>query len=191
MGPRGDVAGALAAVLDGAPYGSGSAEVEEAKVCLCLCLVFLLKPYLPHKLFTDLTVTVTVTVPCLRPRPRSPTKQTVNLQTLLSILGSTKSTDIPAIVRALPADAQDTLMKYLYKGMGVSGWGDVSGSVLLGWHEKVRFNFYFYCDCNWVVSCVAPLYLLQFRLTDVYYEIFLCAVDGGCGYGVYRAGDDG
>lgn len=92
------------------------------------------------------------------------TLQTVNLQTLLSILGSTKSTDIPAIVRALPADAQDTLMKYLYKGMGVSGWGDVSGSVLLGWHEKVRFNFYFYCDCNWVVSCVAPLYLLQFRL---------------------------
>ena len=29
-------------------------------------------------------------------------------------------------------------MKYLYKGMGLPGWGDVSGSVLLGWHEKVR-----------------------------------------------------
>ena len=29
-------------------------------------------------------------------------------------------------------------MKYLYKGMGMPGWGDVSGSVLLGWHEKVR-----------------------------------------------------
>ena len=28
-------------------------------------------------------------------------------------------------------------MKYLYKGMGLPGWGDVSGSVLLGWHEKV------------------------------------------------------
>ena len=28
-------------------------------------------------------------------------------------------------------------MKYLYKGMGMPGWGDVSGSVLLGWHEKV------------------------------------------------------
>ena len=29
-------------------------------------------------------------------------------------------------------------MKYLYKGMGLPGWGDISGSVLLGWHEKVR-----------------------------------------------------
>lgn len=29
-------------------------------------------------------------------------------------------------------------MKYVYKGMGMPGWGDVSGSVLLGWHEKVR-----------------------------------------------------
>ena len=29
-------------------------------------------------------------------------------------------------------------MKYLYKGMALPGWGDVSGSVLLGWHEKVR-----------------------------------------------------
>jgi actin related protein 2/3 complex subunit 5 len=28
-------------------------------------------------------------------------------------------------------------MKYIYKGMGLPGWGDVSGSVLLGWHEKV------------------------------------------------------
>lgn len=28
-------------------------------------------------------------------------------------------------------------MKYLYKGMALPGWGDVSGSVLLGWHEKV------------------------------------------------------
>ena len=29
-------------------------------------------------------------------------------------------------------------MKYLYKGMAMPGWGDISGSVLLGWHEKVR-----------------------------------------------------
>jgi actin related protein 2/3 complex, subunit 5 len=28
-------------------------------------------------------------------------------------------------------------MKYLYKGMAMPGWGDVSGSVLLVWHEKV------------------------------------------------------
>jgi actin related protein 2/3 complex subunit 5 len=30
-------------------------------------------------------------------------------------------------------------MKYLYKGMGMPGWGDLSGSVLLGWHEKVLY----------------------------------------------------
>ena len=28
-------------------------------------------------------------------------------------------------------------MKYIYKGMAMPGWGDVSGSVLLTWHEKV------------------------------------------------------
>ena len=64
--------------------------------------------------------------------------QNLNLQTLVSILNSTKAADIPGIVKALSTDAQDTLMKYLYKGMALPGWGDVSGSVLLGWHEKVR-----------------------------------------------------
>lgn len=42
------------------------------------------------------------------------------------------------MLKSLSPDAQDTLMKYLYKGMAMPGWGDVSGSVLLGWHEKVR-----------------------------------------------------
>ncbi|EPS96076.1 arp2/3 complex [Fomitopsis schrenkii] len=87
---RGDTAGALAAVLDGAPYGP---NVEEAK--------------------------------------------NLNLQTVVSILNSTKATEILNIVRVLSPDAQDTLMKYLYKGMALPGWGDVSGSVLLGWHEKL------------------------------------------------------
>lgn len=41
-------------------------------------------------------------------------------------------------MQSLSQETQDTLMKYLYKGMGLPGWGDVSGSVLLGWHEKVR-----------------------------------------------------
>ena len=39
-------------------------------------------------------------------------------------------------------------MKYLYKGMGLPGWGDISGSVLLGWHEKVSISF---------VECVEKL----------------------------------
>lgn len=63
----------------------------------------------------------------------------MTLQTLVSILNSTKSTEVPTVIKALSSDAQDTLMKYLYKGMAMPGWGDVSGSVLLGWHEKVRY----------------------------------------------------
>ena len=73
--------------------------------------------------------------------------QNLTLQSLLLILNSTKATDIPGIVRALSPDAQDTLMKYLYKGMAVPGQGEVSGSVLLAWHEKV---------CAWTFI---PLYL--------------------------------
>lgn len=61
----------------------------------------------------------------------------MTLQTVVSILNSTKSSEISNVVKALSQDTQDTLMKYLYKGMGMPGWGDVSGSVLLGWHEKV------------------------------------------------------
>ena len=66
--------------------------------------------------------------------------QNLNLQALVTILNSTKATEIPGVIRALSQDAQDTLMKYLYKGMALPGWGDVSGSVLLGWHEKVRIS---------------------------------------------------
>ncbi|KAF8844574.1 ARP2/3 complex 16 kDa subunit (p16-Arc) [Paxillus ammoniavirescens] len=59
------------------------------------------------------------------------------LQTVVSVLNSTKATDIPNVLRSLAQNEQDTLMKYIYKGMGMPGWGDVSGSVLLGWHEKL------------------------------------------------------
>ncbi|KAH9990862.1 arp2/3 complex subunit [Russula vinacea] len=61
----------------------------------------------------------------------------LTLQTVVTVLNSTKATDIPNVVRSLPPEAQDNLMKYLYKGMSLPGWGDVSGSVLLGWHEKL------------------------------------------------------
>ncbi|TEB33692.1 actin-related protein ARPC5 [Coprinellus micaceus] len=87
---RSDIPGALAIVLENAPYGP---NVDDAK--------------------------------------------DVTLQTLLSILNSTKSTEITPAIKALTPDAQDTLMKYLYKGMALPGWGDISGSVLLGWHEKL------------------------------------------------------
>ncbi|KAF9028419.1 actin-related protein ARPC5 [Hymenopellis radicata] len=60
----------------------------------------------------------------------------ITLQVLLTIMNSTKSTDIPNVLKALSPEEQDTLMKYLYKGMATSG-NDVSGSVLLDWHEKL------------------------------------------------------
>ncbi|WWD17248.1 hypothetical protein CI109_101686 [Kwoniella shandongensis] len=57
---------------------------------------------------------------------------------LLLILNSTRSTEIPAIVKELSPEQQDHLMAYLYKGMAALGQGtDVSGSVLLTWHEKL------------------------------------------------------
>ncbi|KAI5896604.1 actin-related protein 2/3 complex subunit 5 [Schizophyllum commune] len=61
----------------------------------------------------------------------------ITLNTILSILNATRSNEISGVVRALPQDAQDTLMKYLYKGMSTAGMGDTSGNVLLGWHEKL------------------------------------------------------
>ncbi|KAF4586141.1 hypothetical protein EYR38_010415 [Pleurotus pulmonarius] len=61
----------------------------------------------------------------------------LTLQTILTILNSTKSTEVSAVIKALSQDSQDALMKYLYKGMAMPGWGDISGSVLLGWHEKL------------------------------------------------------
>lgn len=61
----------------------------------------------------------------------------ITLQSLLSILNSTKSGDIPTIVKTLDPDLQDTLMKYIYKGMATYGANDVSANVLLTWHEKL------------------------------------------------------
>jgi len=78
-----------------------------------------------------------VTINETRDFPPLTLPQNLTLQAVVTVLNSTKSTDIPNVVRSLPPEAQDTLMKYLYKGMGMPGWGDVSGSVLLGWHEKV------------------------------------------------------
>ncbi|KAL9710736.1 arp2/3 complex subunit [Leucoagaricus gongylophorus] len=61
----------------------------------------------------------------------------ITLTTLLTILNSTKAAEITPAIKSLSPDAQDTLMKYIYKGMAMPGWGDISGSVLLGWHEKL------------------------------------------------------
>lgn len=155
---RGDVRGALGEVLVDAPYGEG---VDDAKVSgrrlggyLQLRADLLLLPWCSL-------------APCARcSRPKGDADpvsaryslQAIALQSILSILNSTKSTDIPAIVsdlnsleqvRPLPPSLrrrdrmltrvmrkQVTLMKYLYKAM--ENLGETSGNVVLGWHEKVR-----------------------------------------------------
>jgi len=61
----------------------------------------------------------------------------VTFSAIVLILNSTKSSDIPSIVRSLSQDAQDTLMKYLYKGMAIQGDSEITPSVLLTWHEKL------------------------------------------------------
>lgn len=65
-------------------------------------------------------------------------------------------------------------MKYLYKGMAMPGWGDVSGSVLLGWHEKV---------CGFHTIVVRSLIADIFVGTSLAY--------GGGRYGMHCARDDG
>jgi len=61
----------------------------------------------------------------------------VTFSAIALILNSTKSTDIPSVVRALSQEAQDMLMKYLYKGMAIQGDSEITPSVLLSWHEKL------------------------------------------------------
>ncbi|KAK7203284.1 actin-related protein 2/3 complex subunit 5 [Myxozyma melibiosi] len=60
----------------------------------------------------------------------------IHLTTILEILSTVKSTDISKIVEKLSSEDRDTLIKYLYKGMGVPESHGISG-VLLAWHEKV------------------------------------------------------
>ncbi|SGY12873.1 BQ5605_C011g06637 [Microbotryum silenes-dioicae] len=59
----------------------------------------------------------------------------IALQSVLSILNSTRSTDIPQLIQALDPNEKVTLMKYLYKAM--ENLGETSGNVILGWHEKL------------------------------------------------------
>lgn len=64
--------------------------------------------------------------------------KTLTLSTVLLILNSTKTSDIPSLVKSLSQAEQDTLMKYLYKGMALhQAGGEVNGSVMLGWHERL------------------------------------------------------
>lgn len=69
-----------------------------------------------------------------------PLTQAIAFALLHDVLNSTRAADITATVKALDVQRQDTLMKYLYKGMDMARAPDaaVSCAVLLSWHEKVR-----------------------------------------------------
>ncbi|KAK9467044.1 actin-related protein 2/3 complex subunit 5 [Lipomyces arxii] len=62
--------------------------------------------------------------------------KTIHLMTVLEVLAAIKSSDISRTVEKLSAEQRDTLIKYLYKGMGVPESHGLSG-VLLAWFEKV------------------------------------------------------
>lgn len=117
---RGDLAGALQAALDtqnACPYGQDSIrEISQAKVQAAS------DSFTPNvwPSSTD----------CFR------TRQATALATVLTILNSTRLSDIPDLVTPLSPDQQLWLMKYLYKAM--ENLGDTSGNVVLGWHEKVQ-----------------------------------------------------
>ena len=56
----------------------------------------------------------------------------------MEVLNSTKATIIPSLVKSLTTEQQDTLMKYIYRGMASPGL--YNSAVLLNWHEKVTSN---------------------------------------------------
>lgn len=49
-----------------------------------------------------------------------------------------RASDIPQVVKSLSTEQQDVLMKYLYAGMGKPE--QFNSSVLLTWHEKVKWS---------------------------------------------------
>ncbi|UZJ53039.1 hypothetical protein CBS101457_002359 [Exobasidium rhododendri] len=67
--------------------------------------------------------------------PLNADAKNTTLMSLLDIINSTKSSDIPSLVKSLSLDEQDMLMKYLYKGLSSPDLG--ASAVLLGWHEKL------------------------------------------------------
>ncbi|KAF9167488.1 hypothetical protein DFQ27_001014 [Actinomortierella ambigua] len=58
-----------------------------------------------------------------------------NTQTVMDVLNSTKSSDVPQLVKELNPVDQDVLMKYLYKGMASPE--QYNSGVLLAWYEKL------------------------------------------------------
>ncbi|KAL9933413.1 hypothetical protein V8E36_007589 [Tilletia maclaganii] len=67
--------------------------------------------------------------------PDAAEAKNLHLTTLLDILNSTRSTEISPTLQGLDLLERDTLMKFLYKGLGKPELG--ASAVLLAWHEKL------------------------------------------------------
>ncbi|PWN45790.1 actin-related protein ARPC5 [Ceraceosorus guamensis] len=67
--------------------------------------------------------------------PDAEEAKSLTLATILEVFNSTKSSDIASVVKALNVDQQDTLMKFIYKGLGKPELG--ASAVLLNWHDKL------------------------------------------------------
>lgn len=84
------------------------------------------------------------------------------------MLNTTRATDIAKVVTALDPVAQDTLMKYLYKGMAsVEDGGNCS--VLLNWHEKV-------CCMRYCLPSYGARYSFNETLADIRMRPVLCTL---------------
>ncbi|CAG8694833.1 14506_t:CDS:2, partial [Ambispora leptoticha] len=59
----------------------------------------------------------------------------LNVKIVMEVLNSIKTTDIPSVVKMLSSDQQDTLMKYIYRGMETPK--SYPSAILLNWHEKL------------------------------------------------------
>ncbi|KAG9303285.1 hypothetical protein G9A89_013611 [Geosiphon pyriformis] len=58
-----------------------------------------------------------------------------NTKIVMEVLNSTKAADIPGLLKSLSNTQQDTLMKYIYRGM--TNPETFPSAVLLNWHEKL------------------------------------------------------
>lgn len=61
--------------------------------------------------------------------------KSLTLASVIETLSSTRTSEISSIVQSFDQSEQDWLMKYLYKGMSLTG--DSNSAVLLNWHEKL------------------------------------------------------
>lgn len=142
---RNDIAGAPMVILDNTPYGP---DVGEAKVRIPHKIIFWSAK--APKAFEH------VRNACLRISSKE-----LTLSTLLKTINSTKFTKITSVIGSVSPDVQDTLIKCVYQGMAVPGWGDQwQGFVGLAWEGMIIWVLFLVIDSphnirqKWLASAV-------------------------------------